>query len=207
MLAYRNITLFQSLRTSPSILCRLYATSSLPTPPATTDVPKPDSKDASGVHKWAEEFKALNPDFLRDAPGVSLSFSRSSGPGGQNVNKVNTKVSLRCDLNSPWIPQWARKDFVKDPHYVASTHTLLVTSTFTRSQAQNIDDCLEKLKNLILSVAMSRIQNPTSAETKQRVAGLIKEDKARKKAEKQHRSSVKQNRSQSRRGVGGGWDS
>lgn len=32
----------------------------------------------------------------------------------QNVNKVNTKATLRCPLNQPWIPKWAVHDLVKD---------------------------------------------------------------------------------------------
>lgn len=37
---------------------------------------------------------------------VAISFARSSGPGGQNVNKLNTKVDMRLNLkNSTWIPQ------------------------------------------------------------------------------------------------------
>ena len=35
---------------------------------------------------------------------LQYNFSRSSGPGGQNVNKLNTKVELRMNLNSDWLP-------------------------------------------------------------------------------------------------------
>ena len=37
---------------------------------------------------------------------LTVNHSRSSGPGGQNVNKVNTKVELRFDMNSAhWLPE------------------------------------------------------------------------------------------------------
>lgn len=38
---------------------------------------------------------------------LSFNFARSSGPGGQNVNKVNTKVELRIKIDdSDWIPEY-----------------------------------------------------------------------------------------------------
>ncbi|TFK21475.1 hypothetical protein FA15DRAFT_597846 [Coprinopsis marcescibilis] len=202
MLAFLNgKTLVACSRIPAQALFRLYSTKPLPAPPAISSVPQAGSEDSSHVVAWANSFRRLPAESLKDAPGVTLTFSRSSGPGGQNVNKVNTKVTLRCNLNSAWIPQWAKEDYAKSSHYVSSSHTLLLTSTFTRSQAQNISDSLSKLKELILSVALSRIKNPTSEATQKRVTNHIKAENARKKADKQHRSSIKQNRSVSRR-----WD-
>ncbi|KAH6909360.1 RF-1 domain-containing protein [Coprinopsis sp. MPI-PUGE-AT-0042] len=186
-----------------STIIRQYSTRTpLPRPPLLHDVPAPETADAVLIKNWADLFQKISVTELRGADGVKCTFSRSSGPGGQNVNKVNTKVTLRCDIDSSWVPKWAAQDFIKDPHYVKSSHSLLVTSTFTRSQAQNIDDCLGKLKNLILSTALARVRNPTSAETQKRVSGLMKADKERRKTDKAHKSNVKQHRSQSKRSFG-----
>jgi len=138
---------------------------------------------------------------LREAKGVTMSFSRSSGPGGQNVNKVNTKATVRCALDVPWIPAWAKTVLAKDPHYAPSSHSLLVTSTTTRSQAQNIDDCLAKLHKIILASSTAHLQNPTSVETKKRVQAHLRADQARRRGEKERRSGVKQGRRSS-----GSWD-
>ncbi|KAI0315125.1 RF-1 domain-containing protein [Amylostereum chailletii] len=155
-------------------------------------------EDTDAARGWIEKFeKAV---ILREH--VELSFSRSSGPGGQNVNKVNTKASLRCFLSSPWIPAWARDRIRESPHYVSSSQTILVTSTVHRSQARNVDDCLAKLHALILSSASKDITNEPSEEQRRRVKRFEALDKARRKKEKDRRSEVKRSRSSKN----SGWD-
>jgi peptidyl-tRNA hydrolase ICT1 len=49
-------------------------------------------------------------DFQIPSNALQFNFSRSSGPGGQNVNKVNTKAEIRFHVMSAnWIPQEVRK--------------------------------------------------------------------------------------------------
>ncbi|KAF8872592.1 RF-1 domain-containing protein [Infundibulicybe gibba] len=155
-------------------------------------------QDAIEARSWVSLFKnQAIPKGL-----VDFSFSRSSGPGGQNVNKLNTKATLRCAVNSSWIPEWARQDLRKSPHYVSSTDSILITSTVHRSQAQNIDDCLHKLRDLVISASLSSIRNEPSEEQRKRVVRLEQAEKANRRREKSRRSEVKQSRSKGR----GGWD-
>ncbi|KAF5378962.1 hypothetical protein D9757_009122 [Collybiopsis confluens] len=168
----------------------------LPTPPKIPLLQGP--ADWAEARKWITQFKAESiPKNL-----VELSFSRSSGPGGQNVNKVNTKATLRCSVNADWIPLWARPDLAASPQYVVSTKSLLIKSTVYRSQAQNIEDCLTKLHNLVLSAASAPVKNETPEKTKKRVEGHQKAQQERNKKAKIHRSSVKQ----FRKANGGGYD-
>ncbi|GAA5802757.1 hypothetical protein HPULCUR_008232 [Helicostylum pulchrum] len=90
---------------------------------------------------------------------VSIAFSRSSGPGGQNVNKVSTKVDLRLSLGKAnWLPEYAKENLRKTSQLRKSkSDELIITSDKTRSQAKNIQDCYEKLINVIKeSVAVAK---------------------------------------------------
>ncbi|KAN0033388.1 hypothetical protein ACTA71_002813 [Dictyostelium dimigraforme] len=82
---------------------------------------------------------------------LSIQFSRSSGPGGQNVNKVNTKVEVRFDLNkADWIPPYVKvnmKRFYKKN--VNENEEFIVTSSKHRYQQLNISDAMEKLDDIL----------------------------------------------------------
>ncbi|KAF8813477.1 hypothetical protein BYT27DRAFT_7181021 [Phlegmacium glaucopus] len=168
----------------------------LPNPPIISELIT--EQDAEEARTWATQF--VNIKVPKEA--VDFSFSRSSGPGGQNVNKVNTKATLRCPVNASWIPRWAMPDVVKNSHYVASTHSILITSTVHRSQSQNIDECLQKLHSLIFTSASRYIKSAPSDGQKKKVEALVKAEKSRRKVEKIRRSGIKQARS----GRGGGFD-
>ncbi len=85
---------------------------------------------------------------------IRLRFSRSSGPGGQNVNKVNSKVTAHWHVaTSPHLPADVRARFLaKYPHRINSDGDLVIYSQRYRDQVRNREDCLEKLRQLILSV-------------------------------------------------------
>jgi ribosome-associated protein len=115
-------------------------------------------------------------------------FSRSGGPGGQNVNKVNSKVLLRwTPAASPSLPAPVRDRLL---HALANRLTrdgeLLVSSQLTRDQARNLADCLGKVRALVLSAAVPpkvrRPSRPTLASQVRRV-----ESKARRSATKRLR--------------------
>jgi ribosome-associated protein len=88
---------------------------------------------------------------LVPAGAIDWRAVRSSGPGGQNVNKVASKVELRVDLGQVsglTAPARARLGAMAARHLDASGR-LLVTSQRTRDQLRNLDDAREKVKKLV----------------------------------------------------------
>lgn len=161
---------------------------SLPAPPPLSVLTTP--KDITAARDWLKSFGGC---FIPRA-AVDITFARSSGPGGQNVNKVNTKATLRCSLESSWIPLWAHDGLQKTPYFVRSTRSILLTSTVHRSQAQNIDDCLSKLHTLIISASSRPIHNEPSEEQRKRVKALERKADAQRRIEKDKRSQTKKHR-------------
>lgn len=84
---------------------------------------------------------------------VAVTYARSSGPGGQNVNKVSTKASLRVDVSeaaSWWLPTDVRHRLVEQ-HRSAITKSgeLLLSCDDTRSQSRNLSIGLERLQKMV----------------------------------------------------------
>ncbi len=93
----------------------------------------------------------ISPFFRIPLHELELSYVRSSGPGGQNVNKVNSKCQLRWNaLSSPSIPSHFRERVIqKIGSRLTTEGDLIVTSDLHRDQGRNRDDCLEKLRSIL----------------------------------------------------------
>ena len=82
-------------------------------------------------------------------------YIRSSGPGGQNVNKTSTKVRLRWNVvDSPSIDEGLLQRIQQNYRSrITGEGEFLVTSQKTRDRETNRADCLEKLAEMIRQVA------------------------------------------------------
>ncbi len=87
----------------------------------------------------------------------NFSFSRSSGSGGQNVNKVNSKVTLiwNLKLSSISFPGLIARFQEKYPRKMQHDGTVSITSQRFRNQGLNTADCIEKIEEMINSVAIA----------------------------------------------------
>ncbi len=117
-----------------------------------------------------------------------FTFARSSGPGGQNVNKLNTKALLRWPVvASPTLPEAVRRRLMeKHRRRVTGDGDLLITSQRFRDAGRNVADCLEKLRTMLAEAAVvpkrRRPTKPTRASRRRRL-----EAKSRQSQKKQQR--------------------
>ncbi len=122
-----------------------------------------------------------------------FTFVRSSGPGGQNVNKVASKAVLRwAATSSPSIPDDVRARLLaRAARQINDRGELVLTSQRYRDQSRNKDDCLEKLRSLIASVAKApRIRRKTKPSRSSREARLKDKRAASQKKQRRGRPTL-----------------
>ena len=119
---------------------------------------------------------------------LQLSFSRSSGPGGQNVNKVSSKATLRWAVQTtPSLPDDVRQRFLGAyQSRITNDGEIVIHSQEYRDQPKNIAACHEKLREMILAV----LRPPK----KRRPTKPTKGSKVRRLKAKKTRSQVKEGR-------------
>uniref|UniRef100_A0A8C4IE82 Large ribosomal subunit protein mL62 n=1 Tax=Dicentrarchus labrax TaxID=13489 RepID=A0A8C4IE82_DICLA len=128
------------------------------------------------------------------AERLTVSYSRSGGPGGQHVNKVNTKTEVRFHVHTAdWIPEDVRrKIFEKNKKRINKAGELLVTSELSRSQQRNLSDCIQKI-SAIIAEASEKPHEPTAEDIALRAQRLEKRNKERLNQKKIH-SAIKKSR-------------
>jgi ribosome-associated protein len=108
---------------------------------------------------------------------ITVRAARSSGPGGQNVNKVATKVEVRVDLDAvEGLTEPARRRLrALAAHRLDGEGRLVVGSQLTRNQSRNLEDARGKVRALIAAALVAprprRATRPTRASRERRLAG------------------------------------
>ncbi len=121
------------------------------------------------------------------------SYARSSGPGGQNVNKVASKAVLRWDVaHSSALPEEVKiRLALQQKRFFTQDGGLIITSQRYRDQERNRQDCLDKLRALIRqALSVPRKRRPTRPTRGSKLARL---------QTKKHRAAVKRERQRPRR--------
>jgi protein subunit release factor B len=151
----------------------------------------PPSRSASSDAKAEERLRNYPKakDIKVPLDKVDFAFARSSGPGGQNVNKLNTKAELRFHVDlATWIPTEVRGRLHElQGNKINNSGELLITSQEFRTQSKNKDDCVSKLQAML---------EEAYVEPKDRAmwTGISKKTKVERRDDKRHRASIKANR-------------
>ncbi len=130
----------------------------------------------------------VTPTIQIDEQELQETFIRSSGPGGQNVNKVATAVQLRFDVaQSPSLPPEVRDRLLRlGGKRVTDAGVLMIDARRFRTQERNRQDARERLVALIRKAAV----RPKTRRKTRPTAGSVK----RRLESKHHRARVKRTR-------------
>jgi ribosome-associated protein len=90
---------------------------------------------------WQEDF----------SPELEIKASRSSGPGGQNVNKVSTRIELRFDIpNSSLLSEDEKEKLIRHTGKRTSKEgVLIIVAQSSRSQLQNKEEAINKFYEIL----------------------------------------------------------
>lgn len=125
---------------------------------------------------------------------LTITYSKSSGPGGQNVNKVNTKVDLRFHLKTAkWLPS-LEKSKMEELYRtcINSEGYFIIKSERTRSQQLNLADAIDKLRYMIYRAVHTR-PPPSYKDLEMQQRRMEKASRERLRL-KREQSLIKQNR-------------
>ncbi|XP_030390230.1 peptidyl-tRNA hydrolase ICT1, mitochondrial isoform X2 [Gopherus evgoodei] len=125
---------------------------------------------------------------------LSISYCRSSGPGGQNVNKVNSKAEIRFHLASAdWIAEDVRQKIaVMHKNKINKSGELIINSEVSRYQMKNLADCLEKIRNMIKEATQK--SSVVSKENSQLLIARVQKMNRERLRQKKIHSTIKQSR-------------
>jgi ribosome-associated protein len=114
------------------------------------------------------------------------SFIRSSGPGGQNVNKVSSAVQLRFNvLTALSLTDWARERLLRGGK-LTNDGVLVITAQRFREQERNRADARARLAEMVRQAAIPPVPR--------RATKVPKSSKKKRLEGKKHRAEIKQNR-------------
>lgn len=125
----------------------------------------------------------MNPSVFHYYSEFAFTTSRSSGPGGQNVNKVNTKVTLSWNIHQSALSDDEKNViFEKLASIITKEGVLMLTSQEKRSQLQNKEEVVKKLeKRLVKAFAKNKVRQPSKPSKAAKQKRILEKKKAGEK--------------------------
>jgi ribosome-associated protein len=126
--------------------------------------------------------RTITPELI--AGELVFTSSRSSGPGGQNVNKVNSKVTLRWHVKDSTLLSPEEKELIlqKLANHLTVEGVLLLSAQDKRSQLQNKEEVLLKLADLLTRAFAKKKKRKATKPSKSSVQARL--DKKKKHSDK-----------------------
>ncbi|XP_062495789.1 large ribosomal subunit protein mL62 [Pezoporus occidentalis] len=146
--------------------------------------------DSTGITPEEQQPPTLDIPMSR----LTVTYCRSSGPGGQHVNKVNTKAEVRFHLASAdWIPEAVRQKMaLMYRNRVNRAGELIVSSEESRYQMKNLAICLEKIQTMVTEATEQ--PKVVSKETTQKLIERVEKMNRERLRQKKIHSNIKQSR-------------
>ena len=92
----------------------------------------------------------ITPSLQIDERELQIDFVRSSGPGGQNVNKVATAAQLRFDVNASSLPEEVKARLLRlAGNRITTEGVLFIEAKRFRTQEQNREDAVQRFVELV----------------------------------------------------------
>ena len=98
---------------------------------------------------------------------IDIHAMRAQGAGGQHVNKVSSAIHLQFDVAASSLPPFYKEELLKlKDHRISEEGVVTIKAQQYRSQEQNREDALARLRELIQSVAIPRKKRRATKPTK-----------------------------------------
>ena len=131
---------------------------------------------------------SLAPGIFVDAQAIRIRFVRSSGPGGQNVNKRSTKAQLRIHIDEIPLPNRARIRLLRLARgAINDKGELLLSADDTRSQSRNKQACMDRLREIIMRSMIEPKQRKATKPTKGSIRRRLENKKQRAQRKEQRK--------------------